>query len=137
MPGEPAYLEVEDVLGLYADAVGCTEAQAADLLRDRPGLEAALARPATFAHYEHADLPTQAAVLAHGIGEGQFFIDGNKRAALVSMRVFLLLNGCDVVGSQADRANWILALAEGGLGAEVKIERLAGTLRNAIRQVAK
>ena len=131
MLGEPIYLEVEDVIGLYADALGCTEVQAADLLRDRPGLEAAVARPLTYAHYRQADLPLQAAALAHGIAEGQFFIDGNKRVALVATRVFLLLNGFNVVGSQADRANWILGLSERGLSAEEKVDRLAKTLRRA------
>ena len=122
MPGEPIYVEVDDVLGLYADALGCTEVQAADLLRDRAGLEAAVARPLTYAHYKQADLPLQAAVFAHGIAEGQFFVDGNKRAALVATRVFLQLNGFNVVGSQADRANWILDLSEVGRSAEEKID---------------
>mgnify|MGYP001791786806 CR=1 FL=1 len=132
----PISLGVGDLLGLYADAFGCTEVQAADLLRDRPGLEAAVARPATYAHYKRADLPLQAAVLAHGIAEGQFFIDGNKRAALVAMRVFLLINGFNVGGSQADRATWILDLSERGTDAEEKIERLVETLRRAIRPAA-
>ena len=39
-----------------------------------------MARPATYAHYEKADLALQAAVLAHGLAEGQLFIEGNKRS---------------------------------------------------------
>ena len=35
----------------------------------------------------------QAAVLAHGIPEGQFFIDGNKRLALVAMLTLLEVRG--------------------------------------------
>jgi hypothetical protein len=34
-----------------------------------------------------------AAVLAHGIAEGQPFLDGNKRLALVAMLTFLEING--------------------------------------------
>src|SRR5439155_15569608 len=47
---EPIYLLVEDLLELYAAIIGATAAQAADQLRNRKGLEGALARPATHAH---------------------------------------------------------------------------------------
>lgn len=40
--------------------------------------------------------PMQAAVLAHGIAEGQSFLDGNKRLALVAMLTFLEVNGFSV-----------------------------------------
>lgn len=83
-PGAPdpvLYLTIDDVLGLYGLIIGATPAQAGDHLRNRDGLESALARPRTYALYENADLALQATVLAHGIAEGQPFIDGNKRTA--------------------------------------------------------
>ena len=129
MSGRPIYLEAEDVIGLYADAFGCTEVQAADLLRDRPGLDAAVARPLTDAHDNQA-AGRSPRPWHRG---GQFSVDGNKRAALVAMGVFLLLSGVNVVGSQTDRANWILDLSQAGIGAEEKFDRLAGTLRGAAR----
>lgn len=55
----------------------------------------------------------QAAVLAHGIAEGQFFIDGNKRLALVAMLTFLEVNGYRVEASDPELAEWILELAAG------------------------
>lgn len=76
---------LEDILELYAAIIGATTTQAADQLRNRSGLESALTRPASHAHYESADLAVQAAVLAHGIAEGQPFVDGNKRLALIAM----------------------------------------------------
>ena len=48
---EPICLHFEDALELYAAIIDGTPAQAADHLRNRPGLEGALARPATYAHY--------------------------------------------------------------------------------------
>jgi hypothetical protein len=36
-------------------------------------------------------------VLAHGIAEGQWFIEGNKRAALAALHTFLLVNGLHFV----------------------------------------
>ena len=133
MSAELVYLDLEDIIGLYSDALGCTEAQAADLLRDRAGLEGALARPSTYAHYRSADMALQAAVLGHGIAEGQYFVDGNKRIALVALRVSLLLNGFDAVATQEERAWWILDLSEHGPGPEAKIERLAAVLRSVLR----
>jgi len=118
------YLELDDVLDLHAQIFGLDSQQAADRVRDQGGLEGALARPLTHAHYENADLATQAAVLAHGIGEGQHFIDGNKRTALVAMRTFLLINGFEVTASQSERAGWMLGLSSG-----LSVAALADELR--------
>ena len=90
---EPVYLTLEDVLSLHGLIIGASSTQVADQLRNRGGLESALARPAAYAHYEDADLAHQAAALAHAIAEGQQFIDGNKRTALVAMLTFLEING--------------------------------------------
>jgi death-on-curing protein len=93
---EPVYLTLRNVLELHALIIGVTPAEAADQLRNKDGLESALARPETYAHYRAADLALQAAVLAHGIAEGQQFIDGNKRTALIVMLTFLEVNGWHV-----------------------------------------
>jgi death-on-curing protein len=61
----------------------------------------------------------QGAVLAHGIAEGQFFIDGNKGLAVVAMLTFLELNGYRVNASDPDLAGWILDLATGTPPAEL------------------
>jgi len=92
-------------------------------------LEAALARPASYAHYEDADLALQAAALAHGLAEGQPFIEGNKRLALAALHTFLLVNGLQIDASQDERARWILDLAAMGKTAEAKVRDLAARLR--------
>lgn len=124
---EPVYLTLENILELYAAIIGGTPAQARDQLRDSPGLESALSRPAAHAHYENADLATGAAVLAHGIAEGQSFIDGNKRIALVAMLTFLEVNGYRVSASDPELADWILSLSAGATP-----EELADRIRTAI-----
>jgi len=110
---EPVYLTLADVLELHALIIGATAAEAADQLRNRTGLESAIARPETYAHYQDADLALQATVLAHGIAEGQQFIDGNKRTALIAMLVFLELNGRRVEASDPELADWILRFSRG------------------------
>jgi death-on-curing protein len=124
-PGEWVYLDVDDALALFAAIIGGTDRQAADQPRDRGGLQGALGRPLSYAHYEDADLALQAAVLAHGIAESQTFVDGNKRLALVAMLTFLEVNGVAAEASDRELADWIVSLSSG-----TTPEELAGILRD-------
>ena len=64
-------------------------------IRDRGLLESAVAMPqsAFGGEWLHADLFEMAAAYAFHIAENQPFIDGNKRAGLLSAVVFLDING--------------------------------------------
>jgi death on curing protein len=110
---EPVYLTLDDVLELFAAIIDGTPTEASNQLRSRDGLAGALARPATHAHYEDADLALQSAVLAHGIAETQPFIDGNKRIALVAMLTFLEINGNGLQATDPELATWIIGLSAG------------------------
>ena len=125
---EPVYLTLADVLALHGSIIGSTAAEAADQLRNRAGLESALAHPETYAHYQGADLALQAAVLAHGIAEGQQFIDANKRTALIAMLTFLEINGWRVEASDPVLAEWILSFSAGATP-EVVAELLTSAMR--------
>lgn len=127
---EPVYLTLADVLELHALIIGATATEAADQLRNRAGLESALARPKTYAHYQDADLALQAAVLAHGIAEGQQFIDGNKRTALIAMLTFLEINGWHIKASDPELADWILSFSTGSTP-----ETVAQLLTSAMRSI--
>jgi len=102
---ELVYLTLDDALELYAAIVDGTTAHATAALRARSTLEGALARPASYAHYQGTDLCLQAAVLAHGIAEGQPFLDGNKRLALVAMLTFLEANGYRIEATDPETPN--------------------------------
>jgi death on curing protein len=52
-------------------------------------------------------------VLAHGIAEGQQFIDGNKRTALIAMLTFLEINGWRIEAKDRELADWILSFSAG------------------------
>ncbi len=110
---EPVYLSFEDALEIYAAIIDGTAVEAADHLRSRDALGGALGRPASYAHYEQADLALQAAVLAHGIAETQPFVDGNKRTALVAMLTFLEINGHRVDATDRELADWIISFSRG------------------------
>jgi death-on-curing protein len=86
-------------------------------VRDDSLLDSALARP----QQDHAygdptpDLADLAASLAFGLARNHPFVDGNKRTAHVCYRVFLALNGANIVSSDEDKYVNMIALAEGSL----------------------
>jgi death-on-curing protein len=89
------YLSVMDALAINERIMH--EAGGVSLLRESGALEGALMRPQVAAHYQDADLATQAALLIAGIALAHAFVDGNKRTALVAGAVFLQLNGFVIV----------------------------------------
>lgn len=89
-------------------------------IRDEGLLQSALARPQNLLAYGDPppDLASLAAAYAYGIARNHPFIDGNKRMALIVARLFLLLNGSDVVATQEEKYSTFLALAAGQLSEE-------------------
>ena len=92
------YLTLDDVCGLHANVMRRTGFLPAPV-RDVGALESAIMRPQTVAHYEGADLLTQAVTLMLAISQAQAFVDGNKRTAMFAALVFLELNGCPFDGN--------------------------------------
>lgn len=69
-------------------------------------------RTRRIAYYEGADVIRQAAVLGVGISQAQAFIDGNKRTAVATMRVFLYRSGYRVKSAPAETARELERVAE-------------------------
>jgi death-on-curing protein len=86
------YLTLDDVRGLHADVMRRTGFLPAPV-GDLGALDSAIMRPQMVAHYEGADLLTQAVTLLLAISQAQAFVDGNKRTAMFAALVFLELNG--------------------------------------------
>ena len=84
-------------------------------LRDEGLLDSALARPQNLLAYGEPDAAALAAAYGSGVARNHPFIDGNKRAALLSIGLFLHLNGWRLTASQADTTRTRLALAAGEL----------------------
>lgn len=85
-------------------------------LRDMGLLESALMRPVNLAGYDpDADLAALAAAYAYGLAKNHPFVDGNKRAAFLSVGIFLGINGHGLTASPVAAIQAVLALAGGDM----------------------
>lgn len=105
------YLTVLDVIALN-DEILRRSGEPPLPVCDEGGLESALMRPQMAAHYENADLITQAAVLIAGVALAHAFVDGNKRTALAAGTVVLALNGLQVASEPGAFGRQIEALVD-------------------------
>jgi death-on-curing protein len=84
-------------------------------IRDEGLLESALSRAANLASYGEPDFADLAACYAFGLAKNHPFVDGNKRAAFLSVGLFLGLNGYRLTASQAEATVAVFGLAAGDI----------------------
>ncbi|MBK7768627.1 MAG: type II toxin-antitoxin system death-on-curing family toxin [Sulfuritalea sp.] len=84
-------------------------------LRNGGLLDSALARAHNLAAYGEPDVADLAAAYGCGISQNHPFVNGNRRAAFLSVGLFLALNGYRLAATQAQATVAILALAAGEL----------------------
>jgi death-on-curing protein len=82
-------------------------------VRDDGLLDSALARAPNLAAYGEPDIADLAASYAYGLAKNHPFVDGNKRAAFLSVGLFLGLNGYRLTASQAEATVAVFGLAAG------------------------
>ena len=103
-------------------------------MRDEGLLDSALARPQnTHAYNPASTLADLAASYAFGLAKNHAFVDGNKRAAFLSIGMFIAINGLKLVADQLDAIQTILAVAAG----ELDEQGVAAWIhRNSVEQTA-
>jgi death-on-curing protein len=121
---EPVWLSAELVIAIHEEQLRVYGGPPG--IRDRGMLESALGRAPNKWSYGETDLAALAAAYAYGIAKNHPFVDGNKRASLLSLITFLGLNGVDFVAPEADAAAAILGLAAG----EIEEEGLTRWIRD-------
>ncbi|HEV2180112.1 MAG TPA: type II toxin-antitoxin system death-on-curing family toxin [Gemmatimonadaceae bacterium] len=95
-------------------------------VRDEGLLESALARPRDRFNYDQsADLCAIAAAYGFGLAKNHAFVDGNKRVALVTMGVFLVLNHLMIKADEPEIVTVMLGVA----GSSISEDELAAWLR--------
>ena len=105
------YLTVAEVVEIHAQAMEGMGWAAAPV-RSEALLESAVMKAQTAAYYGGADVAEQAVLLAIGISQNQPFLDGNKRAAYISLVTFLELDGWTLAESNIEIAKSLIAVAE-------------------------
>jgi len=99
-------------------------------IRDENALESALARAKQRWSYEpETDLTRLAAAYAFGICANHPFRDGNKRVAFLAAVIFLGLNGLDLIASEKEVVDKMLALASN----EIDEEAVAAWIRSRVQ----
>jgi len=125
MAKEIDYLELADILKLGKEIISDFR------IRDIGLLESAVARPKTSVFGEDA-YPTFAekvASLMHSIARNHALIDGNKRLAWASGRLFCLMNDCDIKMNQDRAYEMVVGVAAG----EIDLPQLGKLLKRAIK----
>ena len=114
MTGEPRWISNKALLMLHEESLAMFGG--ASGLRDEGLLDSALARPLnTHAYNADSTLADLAASYGFGLAKNHAFLDGNKRAAFLSIGMFLSINGHKLVADQVDAIQTMLALAAGDL----------------------
>jgi death-on-curing protein len=114
---EPRWLSREMVVALHDESVARFGGQPG--IRDPGLLDSAIARPRNRLGYEpDTSLSRLAAAYGFGLAKNHAFVDGNKRIAVLSVAVFLALNGRRFDPDEVDEVRTILALAAGDLDEE-------------------
>lgn len=99
-------------------------------VRDEGLFESAMARAENLAHYNpEADLADLAACYAYGLAKNHPFVDGNKRAAFLSVGLFLGINGYKLTALPVDAIQAVLGLAS----SEITEEAFAAWIRDNIK----
>ncbi len=113
------YLTFAEVEKLHALVIA--RSGGATGLRDRGGVEAAIAQPQqTFGGEDlYPTLATKAAALAFALVMNHPFVDGNKRIGHAAMEAFLMLNGQEIDATVDEQEALFLRLAAGEIKREV------------------
>ena len=120
----PAWVTYDQVIALHSRQL--RRFGGALGLRDEGMLRLALERPVNTWHYEQADLAELAAGYAFGIAKNRAFVDGNKRAAFMTMVIFLRKNGIQLAPDPAHATTMTISIAAG----EVSEKSLARWIRD-------
>lgn len=114
MTSEPRWISKKALLMLHEESLAMFGG--ASGLRDEGLLDSALARPQnTHAYNPDSTLADLAASYGFGLAKNHAFLDGNKRAAFLSIGMFLSSNGHKLVADQVEAIQTMLAVAAGEL----------------------
>lgn len=110
------WVSADDVIALHSKIIKKTGG--IDGVRDRSGLEAAVAAPLQSFGGEDFYPTTieKIARLGYGLADNHAFIDGNKRIGALMTQLLLQWNGYRLVLNRGELADMFIAIADGSAG---------------------
>lgn len=112
---EPEWIEIATVKAAHDRSIALHGGLSG--LRDEGLLESAMERPKNRYFYEGVeDILELAATYCVAVAANHPFADGNKRAALLCLLLFLRLNGRRLTADRVDATRTILGVAAGDVG---------------------
>lgn len=118
MTSDPVFLSTGNVVDIHRRMI--RDFGGAPQVREQGLLESAVMLPsARFGgEFLHAGLPAMAAAYLFHICRNHPFVDGNKRTALASAEIFLLLNGYTLAADDAELETLTMGVASGSISKE-------------------
>ncbi len=112
------WVKTEDVIFIHRRIIQSTGGT--DRLRDRAGLEAAIAAPLqSFAGQDFFQSDVEKiARLGYGLAANHAFLDGNKRIGAMMTQLLLKWNGYQLKLRQGELADMFISIADGNSGEE-------------------
>jgi len=120
--GAPVFLSVANIITIHGRLI--EEFGGDEGLRDRGLLESATAMPkAMFSgQYLHSTIAEIAAAYHFHLCSNHPFVDGNKRVAVTSAELFIILNGYELAATDDELETLTLELAAGELSKDDIVE---------------
>lgn len=122
-------ISVEEALAIHTELIEATGGSHG--LRDRGGLEAALARPfSTFGGQDlYPDPIHKAAALLESVVKNHPFVDGNKRAGYTLARLTLFTYDLDLVAPDDEEYDMVIRVATGQMEVEAIVAWMEGRVK--------
>lgn len=112
------YPTIDEVIAVHAGLIARFGGSLG--IRDRGGIESALARPQT-GYY--VDIIQEAAALWESLSQNHPFVDGNKRVAVTVTAAFLKVNGYVMEFDDLEAFSFLIGLYESGQMRFVELDK--------------
>ena len=116
------WVNADDVIAIHGQII--KKSGGSDGLRDRAGLEAAIAAPLqTFGNVDfYPTVIEKIARLGYGLATNHAFVDGNKRIGAMMTQLLLKWNGYKIALQKNELADMFIAIADGKADEDVLLK---------------
>lgn len=122
------WLTMQEVIALHDEVINDFGGSSGIL--NEGALDSTLNRPKQLAYYEPESSIFDLAAYGYGLVKNHCFLDGDRRTTFVSMAVFLLRNGYELVAPEVEAVDVMVGLAENEVSQAELAARLASNVHD-------